>query len=236
MRTEEEAVSRLRALAPSAGRLTQRISQKIAFSVHQGSGGWGPSLLATGLVSRPLPHRSLSASNVKMQRKEVALIWDSAWSPPSGTWDGKKWEPGERHQALLSHLFSGQCHLRAMFGAGHGKAGAVGREMQTLPGKPGSPLNGAWRLGGLGATHIILCARHPRVRSCVVSKCELPHSTIGGKRWGEAMQGRGVRGRDDLLSQQTLSELQETKPQFETKIFIKHPECEKNIVILFLQE
>ena len=100
-----------------------------------------------------------------------------------------------------------------MFGAGHGKAGAVGREMQTLPGKPGSPLNGAWRLGGLGATHIILCARHPRVRSCVVSKCELPHSTIGGKRGGEAMRGRGVRGRDDLLSQQTLSELQETKPQ-----------------------
>ena len=39
-------------------------------------------------------------------------------------------------------------HLRAMFGAGHGKAGAVGREMQTLPGKPGSPLNG---LGGWGA-------------------------------------------------------------------------------------
>ena len=148
MRTEEEAVSRLRALAPSAGRLTQRISQKIAFSVHQGSGGWGPSLLATGLVSRPLPHRSLSASNVIRQRKEAALIWDSAWSPPSDTWDGKKWEPGGRHQALLSHLFSGQCHLRAMFGAGHGKAGAVRREMQTLPGKPGSPLNG---LGGWGA-------------------------------------------------------------------------------------
>ena len=97
-------------------------------------------------------------------------------------------------------------------------------------------LERAWGLGGLGLLDIILCARHPRVRSCVVSKCELPHSTIGGKRWGEAMQGRGVRGRDDLLSQQTLSELQETKPQFETKIFIKHPECEKNIVILFLQE
>ena len=32
-----------------------------------------------------------------------------------------------------------------------------------------------------------------------------------------------MRGRDDLLSQQTLSELQETKPQFETKIvkFVK---------------
>ena len=97
-------------------------------------------------------------------------------------------------------------------------------------------LERAWGLGGLGLLDIILCARHPRVRSCVVSKCELPHSTIGGKRWGGAMQGRGVRGRDDLLSQQTLSELQETKPQFETKIFIKHPECEKNIVILFLQE
>ena len=54
--------------------LTQRISQKIVFSVHQGSGGWGPSLLAADLVSRPLPHRSLSASNVKMQRKEAALI------------------------------------------------------------------------------------------------------------------------------------------------------------------
>ena len=97
-------------------------------------------------------------------------------------------------------------------------------------------LERAWGLGGLGLLDIILCARHPCVGSCVVSKCELPHSTIGGKRWGEAMQGRGVRGRDDLLSQQTLSELQETKPQFETKIFIKHPECEKNIVILFLQE
>ena len=130
----------------------------------------------------------------------------------------------------------GSAIFEPCLGAGHGKAGAVRREMQTLPGKPGSPLNGAWGLGGLGLLDIILCARHPRVRSCVVSKCELPHSTIGGKRWGEAMQGRGVRGRDDLLSQQTLSELQETKPQFETKIFIKHPECEKNIVILFLQE
>ena len=33
--------------------LTQRISQKIVFSVHQGSGGWGPSLLAAGLVFDP---------------------------------------------------------------------------------------------------------------------------------------------------------------------------------------
>ena len=33
--------------------LTQRTSQKIVFSFHQGSGGWGPSLLATDLVLDP---------------------------------------------------------------------------------------------------------------------------------------------------------------------------------------
>ena len=33
--------------------LTQRTSQKIVFSIHQGSGGWGPSLLATDLVFDP---------------------------------------------------------------------------------------------------------------------------------------------------------------------------------------
>ena len=67
-----------------------------------------------------------------------------------------------------------------MFGAGHGKAGAVGREMQTLPGKPGSPMNGAWRLGGLGATHII----QRTLALEVVSKCELFHSTIGRQELG----------------------------------------------------
>ena len=74
--------------------------------------------------------------------------------------------------------------------------------------------------------HIILVC-HPRVRSCCQSASF--HSTIGGKRWGEAMQGRGVRGRDGLLSQQTLSELHETfKSQYETKLFIKAPfGCEK---------
>ena len=81
-----------------------------------------------------------------------------------------------------------------MFGAGHGKAGAVGREMQTLPGKPGTPLNGARGLGGLGATHIIQ-------RTLALEVCQSASSSIaqsGGKSWGEAMQGRGVRGRDDL--------------------------------------
>ena len=33
--------------------LTQRTSQKIVFSIHQGSGGWGPSLLAKDLVFDP---------------------------------------------------------------------------------------------------------------------------------------------------------------------------------------
>ena len=43
---------------------------------------------------------------------------------------------------------------------------------------------------------IILCVRHPRVRSCCQSASL--HGTIGGKRWGEAMRECGVRGRDDL--------------------------------------
>ena len=43
---------------------------------------------------------------------------------------------------------------------------------------------------------IILCVRHPRVRRCCRSASL--HGTIGGKRWGEAMQECGVRGRDDL--------------------------------------
>ena len=52
----------------------------------------------------------------------------------------------------------------------------------------------------------------PRVRML----CQSASSSIaqsGGKSWGKAMQGRGVRVRDDLLSQQTLGELQETKLQ-----------------------
>ena len=69
-------------------------------------------------------------------------------------------------------------HLRTMFGAGHGK---VGREMQTLPGKPGTPLNGARRLGGLGATQHH--PNYPRVRSlCQSASSSLAQS--GGKSWG----------------------------------------------------
>ena len=79
---------------------------------------------------------------------------------------------------------------------------------------------GAGGLGGYSTSSYVLGTLALEVALCQSASF---HSTIGGKRWGEAMQGRGVRGRDDLLSQQTLSELQETKPQFETKIFIKHP-------------
>ena len=114
--------------------LTQRTSQKIVFSIHQGSGGWGPSLLAADLVSRPLPHRSLSASNVKMQRKEAALIWDSAWSPPSDTWDGKKWEPGGRHQALLSHLLSVQAIFEPCLGRDMGRRELWGEKCRLCRG------------------------------------------------------------------------------------------------------
>ena len=130
----------------------------------------------------------------------------------------------------------GSAIFEPCLGAGHGKAGAVRREMQTLPGKPGSPLNGAWGLGGLGLLDIILCARHPRVRSCCQSASF--HGTIGGKRWGEAMRVCGVRGRDDLLLQQTLSEFQETFNLNKRQSFLsKHPlGVRKNTEILFLQE
>ena len=106
----------------------------------------------------------------------------------------------------------GSAIFEPCLGAGHGKAGAVRREMQTLPGKPGSPLNG---LGGWGAWGYSTSSYVLGTLALEVALCQSAsfHSTIGGKRWGEAMQGRGVRGRDDLLSQQTLSELQETKPQ-----------------------
>ena len=84
--------------------------------------------------------------------------------------------------------------------------------------------------------HIILVC-HPRVRSCCQSASI--HGTIGGKRWGEAMRECGVRGRDDLLLQRTLSEFQETfKSQYETELLrqSKHPlGVRKNTEILFLK-
>ena len=117
-------------------------------------------------------------------------------------------------------------HLRTMFGAGHGK---VGREMQTLPGKPGTPLNGARRLGGLGATQHH--PNYPRVRSL----CQRASSSIaqsGGKSWGKAMQGREWEGgmifsRNRPLVNCKKLNLNETNLS-ETKFFIKHPsKCEK---------
>ena len=96
-----------------------------------------------------------------------------------------------------------------MFGGGTWEGGSCEEKNADFAGETRISFERAWGLGGLGLLDIILCAWHPRVRSCCQSASF--HSTIGGKRWGEAMQGRGVRGRDDLLSQ--LDELQETKPQ-----------------------
>ena len=70
---------------------------------------------------------------------------------------------------------------------------------------------GAGGLGGYSTSSYVLGTLALEVALCQSASSSIAQS--GGKRWGEAMQGRGVRGRDDLLSQQTLSELQETKPQ-----------------------
>ena len=100
-----------------------------------------------------------------------------------------------------------------MFGGGTWEGGSCGERNADFAGETRNSLERALEAGGLGGY-----SHHPMVVTTLaleVALCQSAsvHSTIGGKRWGEAMQGRGVRGRDDLLSQQTLSELQETKPQ-----------------------
>ena len=77
---------------------------------------------------------SLLTSN---ERKEEALRRrrSSTLSPP---YRGLGWEGTATWRAspsALSHFFSKQCQLHEpCLGAGHGKAGAVRRRMQTLPG------------------------------------------------------------------------------------------------------
>ena len=71
-------------------------------------------------------------------------------------------------------------------------------------------------LGGWGAWGLLTSSYVLGTLAVEVALCQSASSSIaqsGGKSWGEAMQGRRVRVRDDLLSQQTLGELQETKPQ-----------------------
>ena len=90
-------------------------------------------------------------------------------------------------------------NFKTMFGGGTWEGGSCEEKNADFAGKPGPPLNGAWRWKGGRMKQdldIILCVRHPRVRRCCQSASL--HGTIGGKRWGEAMRECGVRGRDDL--------------------------------------
>ena len=100
-----------------------------------------------------------------------------------------------------------------MFGGGTWEGGSCEERNADFAGETRISLERGLEAGGLGGystSSYVLGTLALEVALCQSASF---HSTIGGKRWGEAMQGRGVRGRDDLLSQQTLSELQETKPQ-----------------------
>ena len=115
-------------------------------------------------------------------------------------------------------------NFKTMFGGGTWEGGSCEEKNADSAGNRGSPLNGCLgeegRADEKASPHHPVC--HPRVRSCCQSASL--HGTIGGKRWGETMRECGVRGRDDLLLQRTLSEFQETfKSQYETELFIKHP-------------
>ena len=130
---------------------------------------WFPGFLT------PIPATtfSLLTSN---ERKEEALRRrrSSTLSPP---YRGLGWEGTATWRAspsALSHFFSKHCLLHEpCLGAGHGKAGAVRRRMQTLPGNRDLLWTGlgGGREGGWYDLDIILCAWHPRVRRCCRSAC-----------------------------------------------------------------
>ena len=81
-----------------------------------------------------------------------------------------------------------------MFGGGTWEGGSCEERNADFAGETRISLERAWGLGGLGLLDIILCARHPRVRSCVVSKCELFHSTIGKQEVGGGDAGAWSEG------------------------------------------
>ena len=57
----------------------------------------------------------------------------------------------------------------------------------------------------------------------VAVKVRASMAQLEARGGGRSMRECGVRGRDDLLLQRTLSEFQETfKSQYETELFIKH--------------
>ena len=170
VRTErEKALSRLRS-RPQPGALTLRISQEnsiFSSSRKRRMGSLFSSPRTSCLDPFLIDHFPLLTSQGSVRRGLWSEIWclvttlrNLGWEE-MGTW-------GASPSAFVSFtLRTG--HLRTMFGAGHGK---VGREMQTLPGKPGTLLNGARRLGGLGATQHH--PNYPRVRSLCQSASSLP--------------------------------------------------------------
>ena len=128
---------------------------------------------------------SLLTSN---ERKEEALKQrrSSALSPP---YRGLRWEGAVTWRAspsALSHPFSGAVPTSlTMFRGGTWEGGSCEEKDADFAGKPGSPLNGAWRWKGgrMIRSDIILCARHPRVRRC--SQSAGIHCTKGCRRYGE---------------------------------------------------
>ena len=106
--------------------------------------------------------------------------------------------------------------LRAVPSSSHvwGGTWEGGERNADFAGETRNSLERGSEAGGLGGY-----SHHPMVVTTLaleVALCQSASSSIaqsGGKSWGKAMLGRGVRVRDDLLSQQTLGELQETKPQ-----------------------
>ena len=91
-----------------------------------------------------------------------------------------------------------------MFRGGTWEGGSCEEKDADFAGKPGSPLNGAWRWKGgrMIRSDIILCARHPRVRRCCQSAGI--HCTKGCRRHG--------RRKSQILGEpEKLSSLNETK-------------------------
>ena len=130
-------------------------------------------------------------------------LWDGDDHPPchhpTGAWDGKERQPGERRQALCLICSPGSANfMNHVWGRDMGRRELWGEECRLCR------ETGISFERGLGMEEraddaildIILCVRHPRVRRCCRSASL--HGTIGGKRWGEAMRECGVRGRDDL--------------------------------------
>ena len=216
MRTErEKALSRLRS-RPQPGALTLRISQEnsiFSSSRKRRMGSLFSSPRTSCLDPLLIDHFPLLTSQGSVRRGLWSEIWclvttlrNLGWEE-MGTW-------GASPSAFVSFtLRTG--HLRTMFGAGHGK---MGREMLTCRGNQELPWT---EIGGLEARGLLNIIQTTLALEVCVKVRALFHSTIGRQELGEGHAGAWVRGRDDLLSQQTLGELQETKPQWDKSLWDK---------------